>query len=81
MVHADGSVAQSFEYFKEHGFQGFKNIWPSPSLTAWKIIFTYGLFEAVLQLVLPGKRVEGPISPKGNIPVYKVLISSSVYHV
>ncbi|XP_078443227.1 ergosterol biosynthesis ERG4/ERG24 family [Wolffia australiana] len=71
MVHADGSIALTWEHLKQNGFQGLTDIWPSPSLIAWKIIFCYGLFEAVLQLALPGKRVEGPISPNGNIPVYK----------
>ncbi|KAG6473285.1 hypothetical protein ZIOFF_067199 [Zingiber officinale] len=71
MVHADGSVLQTFEYFRKHGLQGLKNIWPAPSLIAWKIIACFGAFEAILQLALPGKRVEGPISPNGNIPVYK----------
>ncbi|MQL79664.1 hypothetical protein Taro_012107 [Colocasia esculenta] len=71
MVHADGSVALTWEYFKQHGLQGFKDIWPTPSLIAWKIIFVYGIFEAALQLLLPGKRVEGPISPNGNTPIYK----------
>ncbi|PPD83033.1 hypothetical protein GOBAR_DD20021 [Gossypium barbadense] len=50
MVNADGSVAQTWNYLKQHGLQAF---------------------EAALQLLLPGKRVEGPISPTGNRPVYK----------
>ncbi|KAK6267857.1 hypothetical protein QUC31_012017 [Theobroma cacao] len=71
MVHADGSVAQTWNFLKQHGLQGFIEIWPRPTATAWKIIFIYGAFEAALQLFLPGKRVEGPISPTGNRPVYK----------
>ncbi|KAI7986120.1 7-dehydrocholesterol reductase [Camellia lanceoleosa] len=35
------------------------------------MIACYAAFEAVLQLFLPGKRVEGPISPAENRPVYK----------
>lgn len=72
MVHADGSVVQTWNYLKQHGLQGFIDIWPRPTVIAWKIIFVYGAFEAALQLLLPGKRVEGPISPTGNRPVYKV---------
>ena len=73
MVHADGSVLQTFGYLKENGLQGFISIWPSPtSPIAWKIIASYAAFEAALQLLLPGKRVEGPISPAGNRPIYKV---------
>ncbi|VVA98314.1 unnamed protein product [Arabis nemorensis] len=55
----------------KNGLQGLVNIWPRPTLIAWKIIFCYGAFEAALQLLLPGKRVEGPISPTGHRPVYK----------
>ncbi|KAL0706101.1 hypothetical protein Bca4012_072527 [Brassica carinata] len=55
----------------ENGVKGLINIWPRPTAIAWKIIFCYGAFEAALQLLLPGKRVEGPVSPTGNRPVYK----------
>ncbi|GLT52456.1 hypothetical protein SLA2020_257960 [Shorea laevis] len=71
MVHADGSITQTGNYFKQHGLQGFILIWPKPTATAWKIIFCYGAFEAALQLFLPGKRVQGPMSPTGHCPVYK----------
>ncbi|RZC70783.1 hypothetical protein C5167_033961 [Papaver somniferum] len=71
MVHADGSVVQTFDYLKQNGLQGFVDIWPRPTAIAWKIIACYAAFEALLQLALPGKRVEGPISPAGNVPVYK----------
>ncbi|TQD99106.1 hypothetical protein C1H46_015307 [Malus baccata] len=71
MVHADGSILQTWDYLRQHGLQGFIKIWPIPTATAWKIIACYGAFEAALQLLLPGKRVEGPISPAGNRPVYK----------
>ncbi|KAG6758737.1 hypothetical protein POTOM_039097 [Populus tomentosa] len=71
MVHADGSVCQTWDYLKQHGLQGFINIWPRPTAIAWKIIACYAAFEAALQLLLPGKEVKGPISPEGNRPVYK----------
>lgn len=72
MVHQDGSILNTFNYLKENGVDGFINIWPKPTAIAWKIIACYAAFEAALQLWLPGKRVEGPISPTGNRPVYKV---------
>ncbi|CAL5443608.1 unnamed protein product [Camellia sinensis] len=72
MVHADGSISQALGYLRQHGLPGFINIWPKPTAIAWKMIACYAAFEAVLQLFLPGKRVEGPISPAGNRPVYKV---------
>ncbi|KAI9087307.1 hypothetical protein K1719_030777 [Acacia pycnantha] len=71
MTQADGSVSQTRDYLKHNGLQGFLHIWPRPTATAWKIIGVYAAFEAALQLLLPGKRVEGPISPTGNRPVYK----------
>lgn len=76
-VHADGSVLQTFNYLKENGLQGLIDIWPRPTAIAGKIIICYALFEASLQLLLPGKRVEGPISPTGHRPVYKVLDNNS----
>lgn len=72
MTHADGSILQTWDYLKHNGLQGFIDIWPKPTATAWKIIGAYAAFEAALQLLLPGKRVEGPISPTGHRPVYKV---------
>lgn len=75
MVHADGSVCQTWDFLKQHGLQGFINIWPRPTAISWKIIACYAAFEAALQLLLPGKMVEGPISPEGNRPVYKVLFT------
>ncbi|GJN21023.1 hypothetical protein PR202_gb08468 [Eleusine coracana subsp. coracana] len=78
MVHADGSVVKTYEYLRDHGVvEGLKSIWPVPTLIAWKIIFGFGLFEAALQLLLPGKRFEGPVSPSGNVPVYKGHIAPS----
>ncbi|KAM5549902.1 7-dehydrocholesterol reductase-like [Rosa sericea] len=41
----------------------FIDIWPRPTVMA--------NFEAALQLPLPGKKVEGPISPAVYRPVYK----------
>lgn len=79
MVHADGSITQTFDYLRQHGLQGFLDIWPRPTAVAWKIIFVYAAFEAALQLLLPGKTVKGPISPEGNQPVYKVLFFLLTY--
>jgi 7-dehydrocholesterol reductase len=41
------------------------------SPTAWTMIGCYAAFELLLMRVLPGKRFEGPITPSGNVPVYK----------
>ncbi|KAK9097748.1 hypothetical protein Syun_024793 [Stephania yunnanensis] len=71
MVHADGSVYQTWEFLKQNGLQGLKEIWPRPTVIAWEIIACFAAFEAALQLWLPGKKVMGPISLTGNQPVYK----------
>ena len=41
------------------------------SATAWKILGTFAAFELLLMRLIPGKPFLGPITPKGNIPVYK----------
>ncbi|KAI3841826.1 hypothetical protein MKX03_032163 [Papaver bracteatum] len=66
MVHVYGSVVQTFDYLTQNGLQGLADIWPRPTTMAWKIIACYAAFEALHQLALPGKRVEGPISHAGN---------------
>jgi 7-dehydrocholesterol reductase len=45
---------------------------PTPfSPVAVKYVFTYFVVEALLQLFVPGKEFRGPVTPKGNVPVYK----------
>jgi 7-dehydrocholesterol reductase len=39
--------------------------------TAWKILATYAAFQLILMKLVPGKTFLGPVTPKGNIPVYK----------
>lgn len=41
-------------------------------LQAWFTLLVFGSLQALLQLALPGRRHEGPTTPKGNTPVYKV---------
>src|SRR5690242_18081004 len=36
---------------------------------AWKIIFTFMLAQLLLMRIMPGARVTGPETIKGNIPV------------
>lgn len=52
------------------GIPAARAIWPTPSPTAWRIIAAFGALEAALQLLTPGKTVQGPVTPKGNVPVY-----------
>ncbi|XP_003385786.1 PREDICTED: 7-dehydrocholesterol reductase-like [Amphimedon queenslandica] len=41
------------------------------SKTSWAIIGSFAAFQLVLMRVLPGKIVDGPLTPKGNTPKYK----------
>lgn len=71
----EGSFASLWQLFHEQGFLAtLYNIW-SPvffgSTTAWAIIIAFIIFEFSLLKLLPGKTFHGPITPKGNVPVYK----------
>jgi 7-dehydrocholesterol reductase len=44
--------------------------YPSPSWAGLGYILAFGLFQAVLQVGLPGRTYHGPPTPKGNVPVY-----------
>ena len=54
------------------GLSGLWTAWPRPSLEAWSYVAGHGLLQAALQLGLPGRTHLGPVTPKGNVPVYKV---------
>lgn len=41
------------------------------SATAWKILAIFASFQLLLMRLVPGKPFVGPITPKGNIPIYK----------
>uniref|UniRef100_A0A061S7K6 7-dehydrocholesterol reductase n=1 Tax=Tetraselmis sp. GSL018 TaxID=582737 RepID=A0A061S7K6_9CHLO len=67
----DGSVSEFVALAAREGAVGLWQRWPTPTAEAWAIIGTFGAVEAFLQLALPGKKFLGPVSPKGNVPVYK----------
>jgi 7-dehydrocholesterol reductase len=46
--------------------------WPWPTLTAVKILATFAAFEALLMVLLPGKKLLGPITPAGERVEYKL---------
>ena len=59
---------------QQGGFHTIYHIWAPyfwGSQTAWTIILGFAVFELLLMRMLPGKIVYGPITPKGNTPVYK----------
>lgn len=41
------------------------------SKAAWKILAIFAAFQLLLMKIVPGKPFAGPITPKGNIPIYK----------
>ena len=41
------------------------------SATAWTVIGVFAATQLLLMRVVPGKPFHGPITPKGNVPVYK----------
>lgn len=41
------------------------------TLTAWKILACFAAFQLMLMKAVPGKPFVGPVTPKGNIPIYK----------
>ena len=70
-VNLDGSLVALIDAFKKQGFGLIPAIWPTTSPRAWKLLGSYALFEAILQVCLPGKRFEATVTANGNVPVYK----------
>ena len=71
----NGSFLELFRFFGEHGFfGGMYQIWAPVfwgSKTAWAIIAIFAVVEILFLKLLPGKKVNGPTTPKGYTPVYK----------
>lgn len=71
-IHLDASILALWKYVQLQGLGGLWAAWPRPSADAWMHICVFGGVEAALLLLLPGRQHKGPITPKGNVPVYKV---------
>ena len=74
-VSLDGSIEQLGALFVREGiFSTIYNLW-SPlffgTVIAWKILAIFAALELCLMKVLPGRLVSGPVTPRGNVPVYK----------
>jgi 7-dehydrocholesterol reductase len=71
----DGSFAALWKLFNEQGMlTAIYHIWRPVmfgSLLAFKAIFAFAIFQLILMRVLPGKIFHGPLTPQGNVPVYK----------
>ncbi len=70
-----GSLLAYWQYIKTTNFFTALYYFWQPVLfgtaMAWKIIACFGLVQLILMRVVPGKRFEGPLTPKGNTPIYK----------
>ncbi len=70
-VHLDGSLMRLWQ---EGIFSTLYTYW-SPIFfgtpIAWKMVVTFAAVQLILMKTLPGKIVEGPITAKGNIPLYR----------
>lgn len=71
----DGSLYKLGELIYQNGLLAtIKMTWIPyffGSATAWKIIAIFAAAELFLMRVLPGKIFEGPLTPAGNVPIYK----------
>lgn len=71
----DGSFLKLYDLMVDQGvILTIYKIWKPyffGTTVAWEIIFTYLLVEIAFMRILPGKTILGPVTPKGNTPVYK----------
>ena len=59
--------------FMNSSVNGFQVLWSEVTICsplALGVIFGYSAWAVIAMKFLPGKQVEGPVTPKGNIPVY-----------
>jgi 7-dehydrocholesterol reductase len=74
-VHLEGSLLRFGEFAWQQGlFSTLKIIWFPyffGTSTAWTILVFFAAFELILMRFLPGKAYEGPITPSGQVPLYK----------
>ena len=71
----EGSLADLWSLMTQQGFyQTIYTVWKPyfwGSTSAWGMISCFVIAELLFMRILPGKTVYGPITPKGNTPVYK----------
>ncbi len=74
-VSLGGSLAKLYALFAADGVIGtIYQIWKPYFLgtaAGWKIFVTFAVVQLALMKLLPGRRYEGPTTPRGNVPVYK----------
>lgn len=69
----DGNFFEFARMVLKMGFFGaLASIWPTPfDPYVWKMILSFVTFNLACMKLMPGKRFEGTLTPKGNQPVYK----------
>jgi 7-dehydrocholesterol reductase len=71
----DGSFARLGELIIHQGlWTTIKAAWGPyffGSTTAWTILGVFAAVELLLMRLLPGKPYKGPVTPAGNVPIYK----------
>lgn len=71
----DGSFTRLGEFFAQEGiFKALVTIWGPVflgSFKAWTIIAVFAATQLLFMKIIPGKTFYGPITPKGNVPIYK----------
>lgn len=74
-VHLGGSFQKLGELFAQDGFfNTLYTIWQPVffgTKPAWTIISIFAIFQLSLMKLMPGKIYKGPITPNGNVPLYK----------
>jgi len=74
-VYLDGSFLKLGQLMKQEGaFTTIYNICAPyffGTAKGWAIIGVFAAFELILMKIVPGKKFYGPITPAGNVPVYK----------
>lgn len=71
----NGSLSELWNLFSQEGFfPVLVNAW-SPIFfgtpEAWKILGIFSAVQLLFMKVVPGETFYGPITPKGNVPIYK----------
>ncbi len=75
IIKLDGNIGNLMELVRSNGPTVlFVQAWLPymfGSVTAWKFIIPFSIFQLVLMRLLPGKVATGPTTPAGNVPTYK----------
>jgi 7-dehydrocholesterol reductase len=68
-AHFDGSV---LTFWKSIDWPTFVALCPRPTWAAVRMLFVFGVLEALLLVLVPGKIHYGPVTPTGNRPRYRM---------